>query len=77
MTSPHAPRALRTRPGSETVTRPTIISVSRVVDPAVKLHTELDQYLFRYQFSSSSGPSREMRSTSKPRRRDCACARIT
>jgi hypothetical protein len=41
--------------GTGTVTEPTIISVSRIVDPSVRLTTQLDQYTFRYFYTSTSG----------------------
>jgi hypothetical protein len=42
-------------PGTGTVTQPTIISVSRIVDPSVRLTTQLDQYTYRYFYTSTSG----------------------
>ena len=55
LVAPSGQAGVRLPPGTGTVTRPTIVSVSRVVDPSVRLHTELDQYLFRYELTSSSG----------------------
>ncbi len=41
--------------GTGTVTEPTVISVSRILDPSILLTTQLDQYPYRYQYTSSSG----------------------
>ena len=41
--------------GTGTVTRPTVISVSRIPDPNFRLTTSLDQYSYRYLYTSSSG----------------------
>ncbi len=41
--------------GTGTVTRATVISVSRIPDPNFRLTTSLDQYAYRYLYTSSSG----------------------
>jgi len=55
LTTPSGQAGISLPPGTGTVTQPTVISVSRIVDPAVRLTTQLDQYTFRYLYTSSSG----------------------
>ncbi len=52
--TPSGQAGINLPPGTGTVTQPTVISVYRVDDPSVLLTTELDQYPFRYVYSSSS-----------------------
>jgi len=55
LTTPSGQAGISLPPGTGTVTQPTVISVSRIVDPAVRLTTQLDQYTYRYSYTSSSG----------------------
>jgi hypothetical protein len=55
LTTPSGQAGVSLPPGTGTVTEPTIISVSRIDDPSVLLTTQLDQYAFRYLYTSSSG----------------------
>jgi len=55
LTTPSGQAGISLPPGTGTVTQPTVISVSRIVDPAVRLTTQLDQYSYRYLYTSSSG----------------------
>jgi hypothetical protein len=55
LTSPSGQAGVSLPEGTGTVTRPTVISVSRLEDPNVKLTTSLDQYRYRYLYTSSSG----------------------
>jgi len=55
LTSPSGQAGVSLPEGTGTVTRPTIISVSRIPDPNFRLTTSLDQYAYRYLYTSSSG----------------------
>jgi len=55
LTSPSGQAGINLPPGTGTVTRPTVISVSRIPDPNFRLTTSLDQYAYRYLYTSSSG----------------------
>jgi len=55
LTSPSGQAGISLPPGTGTVTRPTVISVSRIPDPNFRLTTNLDQYAYRYLYTSSSG----------------------
>jgi len=55
LTSPSGLAGVSLPEGTGTVDRPTIISVSRIEDPNFKLMTGLDQYAYRYLYTSSSG----------------------
>jgi len=55
LTTPSGQAGINLPPGTGTVTRPTVISVSRIEDPSVRLTTNLDQYTYRYLYTSSSG----------------------
>ncbi len=55
LVTPSGQAGISLPPGTGTVTAPTIISVSRIDDPAIRLHTQLDQYEYRYLYLSSSG----------------------
>ncbi|HXI21864.1 MAG TPA: hypothetical protein VNH46_12290, partial [Gemmatimonadales bacterium] len=55
LTTPSGQAGISLPPGTGTVTQPTVISVSRIVDPTVRLTTQLDQYTYRYLYTSSSG----------------------
>lgn len=55
LTSPSGQAGVNLPEGTGTVDRPTIISVSRIPDPNFRLTTGLDQYSYRYLYTSSSG----------------------
>ncbi|HMU62112.1 MAG TPA: hypothetical protein PKA66_10030, partial [Gemmatimonadales bacterium] len=55
LTSPSGLAGVSLPEGTGTVDRPTIISVSRIDDPNFRLMTGLDQYAYRYLYTSSSG----------------------
>jgi hypothetical protein len=55
LTTPSGQAGINLPAGTGTVTRPTVISVSRIPDPNFRLSTSLDQYPYRYIYSSSSG----------------------
>ncbi|HEX5004562.1 MAG TPA: hypothetical protein VFV65_04560 [Gemmatimonadales bacterium] len=55
LTAPSGLAGVSLPEGTGTVDRPTIISVSRIADPNVRLATGLDQYAYRYLYTSSSG----------------------
>ena len=55
LTTPSGQAGISLPPGTGTVTQPTVVSVSRIVDSAVRLTTQLDQYTYRYLYTSSSG----------------------
>ena len=55
LTSPSGQAGINLPTGTGTVTRPTVISVSRIADPNFFLQTGLDQYRYLYLFTSSSG----------------------
>ena len=55
LTTPSGQAGVNLPEGTGTVTRPTIISVSRILDPTFRLMTSLDQYTYRYLYTSSSG----------------------
>jgi hypothetical protein len=55
LTTPSGQAGISLPEGTGTVTQPTVISVSRIVDPSVRLTTQLDQYTYRYLYTSSSG----------------------
>ena len=55
ITTPSGQAGVSLPEGTGTVTRPTVISVSRIEDPNLKLTTNLDQYRYRYLYTSSSG----------------------
>jgi len=54
LTTPSGQAGISLPPGTGTVTAPTVISVYRIDDPSVLLATQLDQYPYRYFYSSSS-----------------------
>ena len=55
LTTPSGQAGISLPAGTGTVTRPTVISVSRIPDPTFRLTTSLDQYTYRYIYTSSSG----------------------
>ncbi len=55
LTTPSGQAGVSLPAGTGTVTEPTVISVSRILDPSILLTTQLDQYPYRYQYASSSG----------------------
>lgn len=55
LTAPSGLAGISLPEGTGTVDRPTIISVSRIEDLTVRLATGLDQYAYRYLYTSSSG----------------------
>lgn len=55
LTSPSGLAGVSLPEGTGTVDRPTVISVSRIEDPNFRLMTGLDQYAYRYLYTSSSG----------------------
>ncbi|HMU62264.1 MAG TPA: hypothetical protein PKA66_10810 [Gemmatimonadales bacterium] len=60
LTSPSGLAGVSLPEGTGTVDRPTIISVSRIEDPNFRLVTGLDQYAYRYLYTSSSGQGVEV-----------------